>query len=277
MQEKSLAELLEDNFQTLSARLPVLHPIALELERLKADGRASMDQIVAIIEKDPTLAGQILRLANSAFYRGLTPVDTLSRAVVRLGIKKAASLAFAASMTLACRVERQPFKDKLRQTSRRALLGANAARWLLEQTGQQDRAEEAFLAVLFHDLGEIFVLRGLEQLIEPTEELSEALIDEATEQLHPGFGARLLTYWNLPQIYVDIAQGHHRETFEANDWRMALVRLVDLACRKLGIGQAADEGIALAATAEAEALDLQEITLAQFEIHLEDAASAEAE
>ncbi len=270
MEEGSLADWIEAQFASLSHKLPVVHPLALELERLKSDGRVTLDQIVVLIERDPTLAGQVLRLANSAFYRGLAKVETLNRAVVRLGIKKVVSLAFAASQSLAYRSNRQPFAGMLANLWQRAYLGAQGARWLAERIGHAEQAEEAFLAALFHDLGEAFLVRALEELAQQGVELSQAVIEEAVACLHPEIGARLLEQWNLPEQYTRIACGHHRPELAEGDWLMACVRLVDLACLKLGIGQAAHGELALAATLEAEALGLKEISLAQFEITLED-------
>jgi HD-like signal output (HDOD) protein len=272
MADKSLLELLEEQFTSLSSKLPVFHPVALELERLKDDGRVGMDQIVAVIEKDPILAAQVLRLANSAMYRGLTKADTLSRAVMRLGIKRVVSLAFAASQSLAYRSQRQPYKELLARLWPRAYLSACGARWLAERLGQGERAEEAFLAGLFHDVGELFLLRALEHLSE-TCELTQALIEEAVFALHPEFGARLIRQWNLAEEYARIASDHHLASLSEGDWLMACVRLLDLSCMKLGIGQEAKGEISLAATLEAETLGLREITLAELEVFLEDLAT----
>ena len=51
---------------------------------------------------------------------------------------------------------------------------------------------------------------------------------------------------------------------------MLLVRLASLACRKLGLGSPAEVDLVLPTTAEAQALGLDEIALAELEIMLED-------
>ncbi|MCX8048304.1 MAG: HDOD domain-containing protein [Methylohalobius sp.] len=273
MEDRSLVELLEEQFTALSSKLPVFHPVALELERLKNDGRAGMDKVVSAIEKDPMLSAQILRLANSALYRGLTKAETISRAVMRLGMKRVVSLAFAASQSLAYRGERQPYREMLKALWSRTYLSACGARWLAERAGQSERAEEAFLAGLFHDLGELFVLRALESASTETGELTQTVIEEAVAALHSALGARLLLQWNLPEEYVRIARDHHQETLAEGDWLMACVRLMDLACSKLGIGQQPQPELTLAATPEAETLGLKAIALAELEVMLEDLAA----
>lgn len=276
-ESRSLQELIEERFETLSVKLPVFHPIALELERLKGDERASMEQVAAVLEKDPSLASQVLRLANSAFYRGLAKADTLSRAVTRLGLKRAASLAFAASQHLAYRSRTPPFGALLARLWLRSFAGACGARWLAPHIGQDERAEEAFLAALFHDLGELFLLRSLEELSERRRELTEAVIGEVVASMHPAIGYRLLLRWHLPEAYAIVARDHHLPEIEGSDWRLALIRLLDLACLKLGIGWPAEADLVLAAAPEAEALGLKEITLAQLEVLLEDVAVEAAE
>jgi hypothetical protein len=51
------------------------------------------------------------------------------------------------------------------------------------------------------------------------------------------------------------------------------VRLVNHACRKAGVHSSPDPSLVLVATPEAQVLGLREITLAELEIVIEDAAS----
>ena len=64
-------------------RRPNLLP---ELIRAINDERVSVRQLVAIVARDPALVGNLLRVANSSFYR-LTPqpIETIERAIVVLG------------------------------------------------------------------------------------------------------------------------------------------------------------------------------------------------
>ncbi len=64
-------------------RRPLLIP---ELMRLVADPEASRRQMAALVGRDPALAADVLRLANSALYRtGPTAVESIDRAVAVLG------------------------------------------------------------------------------------------------------------------------------------------------------------------------------------------------
>jgi HD-like signal output (HDOD) protein len=63
-------------------RRPNLLP---QLMRAVNDEDVSRRQLTAIIARDPSLVGSLLKMANSPYYRTLQPVETIERAVVILG------------------------------------------------------------------------------------------------------------------------------------------------------------------------------------------------
>ncbi|HET9108119.1 MAG TPA: HDOD domain-containing protein [Steroidobacteraceae bacterium] len=77
-------------------RRPNLLP---ELIRAINDENASVRQLVAIVARDPALVGNLLRVANSSFYRlGPQPIETIERAIVVLGSDGLRSVMAAALM-----------------------------------------------------------------------------------------------------------------------------------------------------------------------------------
>lgn len=64
-------------------RRPLLIP---ELLRLVSDPESSRRQISTLVARDPSLTAELLRIANSAYYRtGPQPVESIDRAVAVLG------------------------------------------------------------------------------------------------------------------------------------------------------------------------------------------------
>ena len=53
-----------------------------------------LNQVCRLIEMDPALASRILRVANSAAYRGLGPCASVAQAVVRIGATNISGLSF---------------------------------------------------------------------------------------------------------------------------------------------------------------------------------------
>ena len=168
----------------------------------------------------------------------------------------------------------KPFMDSLWE---RAFVSAQACRWIAQSHSHDEDPEAAFLAGLLHDIGELFLLSVMEQLIAQdkiTVELSPQLIQEVLDALHTKLGGQLMQAWGLPQLYVDIARQHEQHQDEPNNPLLAIVRLSDYALKKAGIGQTAQPDLVLAATQEAQFLGLNEIQLAQFEVQLDDAVEA---
>jgi HD-like signal output (HDOD) protein len=91
------------------------------------------------------------------------------------------------------------------------------------------------------------------------------------QHMHVEQGAILMQHWNIPELYGEIVRQHHNEAYDTSNTLLLLVRLVDMACRKVGIGLHHDPSIVLATTAEAQALGAKEMVLAELEIMLEDA------
>ncbi len=273
MAEKSLKELIEEQFESDSTQLPVFNKVALELQQLKGSDTVGMDDVAKLIMKDQSLASRILRVANSSFYGGLNKVDTVSKAVIRLGMERVINLSMVASQLLAHSAKNPMITGLMSKLWCRSYACAVGGRWLAEQSGNGARAEEAFLAGLLHDIGELFLLKVLEKVAREQDSalsLSEPLVMEVLEALHADMGARLMVKWELSELYMRVAEMHHMEDPDETDVLLVIVRLMDTTCKKLGIGQEGDPDIALAATPEARSLGLKDIKLAQLEVMLED-------
>ncbi len=75
--------------------LPSLSPLTMRLIELASDDNSSLNDITALIEKDPSLTIRILKLANSVFFRYGDPAKTVHRSVVRIGTRQTRLLALS--------------------------------------------------------------------------------------------------------------------------------------------------------------------------------------
>jgi HD-like signal output (HDOD) protein len=81
------------------AKLPSLPEVLLKLDRELEKDDVDLAKVGKLVGMDPVLSGQILRLANSAWYsRGGKPIQELSRALIRLGIPATKQLVHALVM-----------------------------------------------------------------------------------------------------------------------------------------------------------------------------------
>jgi HD-like signal output (HDOD) protein len=74
------------------------------------------------------------------------------------------------------------------------------------------RADRAFLAGMFHDIGKSVALRSLAALViqgQVPPEISPPVVDEVLERVHVEIGAALHDLWSLPPHLKEICLHHH--------------------------------------------------------------------
>ena len=275
MQTRPFVEVIKEQLDSETLNLPMFHPIAVKLQAVLTTRDYSIEQVVALIIKDQALTTQILRLANSAFFSGLANVTTITEAVVRLGAREIASVAMLASQQESYNSFSAPdLKAHSQLLWRHAIGSALGNRWLAERIGYKALAQEAFIAGLLHDIGSLLILKVLEgiQLADPEGKgVSRELTIEIMAAMHTESGHQLMQKWHLPEPYCTIVRDHHKEQADTCNVLLSLVRLVDNACKKLGLGCSPDHNLMLAATFEAQGLGIKDILLAELEIMIEDA------
>jgi putative nucleotidyltransferase with HDIG domain len=272
MSEKSLAELIDEAIASGDMALPVFPRAINELRNALKDERKSLDTIAKQIAMDASLASQVLRVANSSFYAGLSKINTVKEAIVRLGLGRVVQIATLV-MQKGLFSSKDPvtnqFIIKLWQHSVAVALGSE---WLAKRLNFESLAEEAFLAGLFHDIGELLLLKCLEDMRvkNPTINLPENLVREVMVRQHEEKGAWLLQSWNLPEAYGSIAGSHHHPLTEETGTVELMVRVADMVSYKLGIALRPQPELIVSNSEEVSRLGLSDVTLAELEIALED-------
>ncbi|MFO1349965.1 MAG: HDOD domain-containing protein [Gammaproteobacteria bacterium] len=273
-EQKPLQELIAEQIKESDLRLPVFNQVALRLQQALNDDNLTVDEIEATVMEDPALASQILRVANGAFFKGLSQITTIRRAVVRLGAQQVANLAMVVSQQSTYASDNKSLSRYMQNLWRHAFATALGSKWVAERCGYIAQAEVAFLAGLLHDIGKLVILKVVEKINSGriiSVPLSDAVIAEALESsMHAEYGYQLMCNWNLPEQYCLVAHDHHREEFDPSHTLLAIVRLVNQACAKVGISLRNDANIVLAASPEAQILGMSEVQLAALEILLEE-------
>lgn len=121
--------------------------------RATHDTVSSIDLLARALGEDPRLSGRILRVANSSMYaRAGRPVTDLRHAIMLVGFDRVRDLAVGASVF----EHLQRRSPALRDLLFGALVAANQALQFAHLVGYV-RPEEAYLAGLFRNLGEVIV------------------------------------------------------------------------------------------------------------------------
>ena len=273
MTANSLIEVLAEYLESDDVALPVYSAVAAKVQRVADDPNSDANALESALLHDPALSSQVLKVANSAFFAGLTQIDTVKNAIVRLGSNQVVQLAVAISQKAQFSSRDSTVAGLLTKLWLHSLGVGLGARWLAERCGHRAQAAEAFMAGLFHDIGKLVLLKAADDCCTNgrwSQPLTEAVLFELLDNLHTDHGGRLIESWNLPQSYAYVARHHHTVALDDGDVITRLVRLADLACTKLPLNLREDASIALSASPEAAYFDLDEIALAELEIALED-------
>lgn len=246
--------------------LPIFHPVALKLQQMLSNYDFTVDEVAHVANEDMSLAIQMLKLANSPMYMGRTKVATIKEAVIRLGAQQVINIAIAASQA-ATHVSVNPALDKYMKAlwahSHGAALGA---RWLALACGMRGVADENYLAGLLHDVGKLYLLKSIERLVNAgviSSMFDDELVIEIFDAMHVDQGYRLMQHWNFPAMYCDVIKFHHKTEWDTVNKMLAIVRFVNMACHRVGLGLKHEPELALIGTKEAEILDISEFQVAE--------------
>jgi HD-like signal output (HDOD) protein len=212
--------------------LPPFSPI---LNRLLADlGRddVSFSKLSDLIEKDTVIAGNILRVVNSALYGRRGTINSVRNAVSVLGLNKLRNFVLGMSVS---RMWTQSAVPKTFSTAR--FNQHNVATAILADLLAQYRPvhypEGAFVAGLFHDLGKMLIVIGMRAQADEIQKLYAAgtmRLIECEESVlglnHADLSAAAVLSWNLPEPIQAAVAHHHRPALAAPKDTIPLSRAI---------------------------------------------------
>jgi HD-like signal output (HDOD) protein len=198
------------------AAIPSPPEIYFELTDLLEKEYTDSARIAEVINKDMSMAMQVLKLVNSAMFGFEREIDTLEVAITYLGIDTIRILVLA-----------QHLFPKAERERRQALAldslwdhSLHTARLAYEisqkNTTSQNVNNYAYLAGLLHDIGKLLLATQLSDvyatILQETQESGKPQHEVERERLgvdHSAIGTYLACLWGLPRTIVDAMAFHH--------------------------------------------------------------------
>jgi HD-like signal output (HDOD) protein len=186
------------------APLPRVYAQLAELTARQATDAA---QLAKLIQSDPVLAGEIMRVANSPALRPRTAIVSLQQAVSWLGVAEVRNIGMA--VMLRGEVFNAPgHEPESEELWREAWLAGLWAKEIARE--RRKHVESAFLAALMHRTGAALALRILSRFESDQRTVMDArTFADLVMEFEPAFGRLLMSAWCLPG---DVQDG-------ASDWR----------------------------------------------------------
>jgi putative nucleotidyltransferase with HDIG domain len=213
-------------------KLPSFPPIATRLLQALSKEDVEIRELTLLISSDAAFSAEIMRLANTALFGLEARIDSLTHAVLLLGLSRVRSLA----MTVA--IMKGYLKGVLKsETLRRCWTHSLSCAFLAEEMAPACGVDKdyAYTAGLLHDIGRLSILVAYPaeytNLLRVAEDNSFDVL-ECERQLfdidHCEAGRWLAGQWKLPAEFGDILGRHHSPL---DGTRLGVVGLVHLACR----------------------------------------------
>ena len=196
------------------SELPPFSPVLNKLVATLANDNVSYVEIGKLIEQDTVLAGNVLRMVNSAAYNLRSTVTSISYGVSILGVDKLRNMALAISVSRMW----NSMKPAPGWSAARFNTHSLATALLADALALNLRVtypEGAFLAGLMHDLGKLVIATGLPREYGEIERRHLAGLPwaEAEREVlgmdHASISAMALEQWKMPEPICRAARMHH--------------------------------------------------------------------
>ena len=209
----AVAELVRDLGRVES--FPTLSDTTVRAMALTNDPRATIADLGELVRRDGVLAVAVLKVVNSAAYRGGRATENVQQAVVRLGMRRCQQVIAAVGVRGVFRYTSPQVAAACEGLLRHALFTATLAT-RLNGVGHLGFRGEEFTAGLLHDIGRVIVCVRAPDAFAQADPMTFQEDDEllARERAvlpfdHCELGARFAVANQLPRAVTNAILNHH--------------------------------------------------------------------
>jgi len=213
IEEKALNNVREilNSPQKLSQQIPPLPIILLQLIDTLKNPNADFIEIATIIEKDPALAVEVLRVANSSLYfRGNGEITSLRYAVSLLGVTGISNI----STTILLEKVRPAKPIYYKMFGKQIWIHSVQCAFLCKALAAEKEIDEfdefdAYFLGLIHDIGKIIIFNCLCDALSsefPDSTPGSRVYKELMAEMSADISYFIAKEWQLPAIYYDALQ-----------------------------------------------------------------------
>lgn len=226
--------------------VPTLPSTVLRVMQMIEDPLCSTADLSQVILADPALAIKVLRLANSAYYGFRQKINNIPQAITLLGFATLKNALLSAAVFDLFRLTTITGFD-MAALWKHSVATATAAK-LVSKRVRFPNAEKSYTAGLMHDIGKIMIARylptSMATITQSVQAEQLAMYDAEQKVLglaHPGFGAWVMSRWNLPTPLIEAVEFHHHPTRAQFSFDLAgIVYLANILTHRANIGSGGD-------------------------------------
>jgi putative nucleotidyltransferase with HDIG domain len=225
---------------------PSMPATGAKMLKMLEDPETSIDEIEDVLRHDPGLTGNVLKLANSAYFGIPSKVSSVRQGVLLLGLRKLLQLVVASCVSAVMDKPVPGYNLPPGDLWRHSIAVSIAAEALVKDRKNID-AEDIFTPALLHDIGKLILGHFVKDELEDIEKIaSKGVPYVVAENMvlgtdHAEVGAQVLTQWAFPRDVIEAVRWHHDPDFpEQPKVPVDIVYLSNLLCQTNGKGAEVD-------------------------------------
>jgi len=216
---------------------PNMPQAGVKLRALLVKEDVSTGEIEEILRRDPGLATNVLRLANSAYFGIPSKVSTLKHAVMLLGVQRFSQIAVTACASKAMDVAVEGYGLSPGELWLHSIAVSTTAE-ALTKNRKLPETSDFFTPALLHDIGKLVLGEFVKKELPKIEGLvANGVPFEIAEKDvlgtdHAEIGALILSKWSFPSDLVNAVRWHHYpEAAEISTLQPEIVYIANLMCQ----------------------------------------------
>ncbi|MCP4572191.1 MAG: HDOD domain-containing protein [bacterium] len=197
-----------------TGELATLPSTVIRLLDLLRDADTCATEVQVVLERDPAMTANILKLSNSAYYGVRRTISTVRDALVLLGNRAVTTLAFATGMSPVLRRDLSGYGMGRDEFWGHCLTTAAASSLAADLRGDTRWRCQAFTAGLVHDIGMLVIDSHLsaerEQLPAAGDDMEQCRLEiDHFGYDHAEVGGALAEAWGFPTTLTAAITHHH--------------------------------------------------------------------
>ncbi len=220
---------------------PGLPKTGLKLMGVLDEPNTSLAQIEKILNYDPGLTANFLKLANSPYFGVPSKVSCVKQAIALLGINRLKQIILATSTSAVLDKAVPGYDLEFGDLWRHSIMVSIAALQLAKYK-KLSEPNDIFTSALLHDIGKLVLGRFVKEHLNAIKEIvSKGVPFEVAENMvietdHAEIGAQILTQWSFPTDVVNAVRFHHNPDILHNkNIHIDLLHLANLFCQMNGL------------------------------------------
>jgi HD-like signal output (HDOD) protein len=250
MTDQEVRKRILDGYLSQVEDLPTIPYVVVQIMERIQQPVPEIEELADLIMTDQVLTTQLLRMVNSAFYGLNRTVVSVKETVIYLGLREIENLIYSVTLTNTFEID-APLLKRIRFWEH-SFGCALYSRLIAKKLGYPGK-EQAYLAGLLHDIGEVIIALHLyqefEKVVTLVKDQGKTFFQAEEEVLginHTDLGSWLVDRWKLPSALSSVITYHHTLEKAGDDTLLvAIVRLADLIClyHKLDFGYPEGESL----------------------------------